>query len=67
MGTVNGCCCGVFLGIILAVVLSAAAAFGIWCYVDPEAKSETVEFFDRHWQNVKDSGDEVVSEMKEAK
>lgn len=65
MGTINGCCCGTIVGFLAAVVLAAAAVFGIWCWSDPEAKRNSTEFIERKWQDIKGGGDAAVESLRE--
>ncbi len=65
MGTINGCCCGTLIGFLLAVILAAAAVFGIWCWVDPEAKNSSTEFIEKKWQDIKGSGDAAVETLRD--
>lgn len=59
-----GCCCGVIVGMILAVLLSCAAAFGIYCYFNPEARETTVVVIEKKWDKVKSGGDEIIDKAK---
>ena len=59
-----GCCCGIIVGMALAVLLSCAAAFGIYCYFNPEARETTVVVIEKKWEKVKSGGDEIIDKAK---
>ena len=59
-----GCCCGIIVGMVLAVLLSCAAAFGIYCYFNPEARESTVNVIEKKWDKVKSGGDEMIDKAK---
>ncbi len=58
-----GCCCGIIVGFILALLLSAAAAFGIYCYFTPEAREQGRAVLVMKWSEFKDSGDQLVEKV----
>lgn len=64
MGSVNGCCCGVVIGFLVAVLVLAAAGFGIYCWVNPEAKESSIELIDRQWNSVKSGVDDGIGHLK---
>ena len=59
-----GCCCGVIVGIILTVLICCAAAFGVYCWFNPEARNSAVGVVEKKWDKVKDGGDELIDKAK---
>ena len=47
-----GCCCGVIVGIVLTVFILCAAAFGVYCYFNPEARNSAVNVVEKKWDKV---------------
>ena len=58
-----GCCCGIIVGFVLALVLSAAAAFGIYCYFTPEAREQGKTVLVNTWNDFKTGGDQLVEKV----
>ena len=61
MGMTDGCCCGVFAGFLLALLLGAAATFGFYCYTHPEARENCIVW----WEKVKTGGDALLQQIPE--
>ncbi len=66
LGGNTGCCCGLVLGFLLALLLMAAAAFGIYCWFVPEARSRSIQQVEVTWEQVKDGGDAMVEKARSA-
>ena len=64
MGSANGCCCGVVIGFIAALLVIAAIGFGIYCWNNPEAKESSIEIIDRQWHSVKSGIDSGIDNLK---
>ena len=58
------CCAGLIAGFIAAIVVAAAAIFGVYCYFDPEARSESVEVVGAQWEKVKEGGDNLLDKAR---
>ena len=56
----SGCCLGLILGFITAIVLAVAAAFGIYCYFTPSAREQSREIIERKWNDIKSGGDKLI-------
>ena len=56
----SGCCLGLILGFITAIVLAVAAAFGIYCYFTPGAREQGREIIERKWSDIKSGGDKLI-------
>ena len=56
----SGCCLGLILGFITAIVLAVAAAFGIYCYFTPGAREQGREIIERKWNDIKSGGDKLI-------
>ena len=56
----SGCCLGLVLGFITAIVLAVAAAFGIYCYFTPGAREQSREIIERKWNDIKSGGDRLI-------
>ena len=63
------------VGIVLVLLIFCAAAFGVYCYFNPEARNSTInaveekwdkvkESTDKKWDKVKDNGDELINKAK---
>ena len=59
-----GCCCGVIVGIVLVILVCCAAAFGVYCYFNPEVRDSAVDVVEEKWDKVKDNGDELINKAK---
>ena len=58
-----GCCCGIVVGFLLALVLMAAAGFGIYCYFTPEARDQGRAVLEVKWNEIKSGGDQLVEKV----
>ena len=56
----SGCCLGLILGFITAIVLAVAAAFGVYCYFTPGAREQSREIIERKWSDIKSGGDKLI-------
>ena len=56
----SGCCLGLILGFITAIVLAVAAAFGVYCYFTPGAREQSREIIERKWNDIKTGGDKLI-------
>lgn len=61
-----GCCCGVIVGIVLAILLCCAAAFGVYCWFNPSARRTAVNAVEKKWDKVKNEGDGLIDKAKGA-
>lgn len=59
-----GCCCGVIVGIVLTVFICCAAAFGLYCWFNPNARNKAVVVVENKWDKVKDEGDNLIDKAK---
>ena len=59
-----GCCCGVIVGIVLSILILCAAAFGVYCYFNPEARNSAVVVVEKKWDQVKNEGEELIEKAK---
>ena len=59
-----GCCCGVIVGIALTILILCAAAFGMYCYFNPEARNTAVNAVEQKWDKVKNEGDELIDKAR---
>ena len=62
----SGCCCGIFAGMILSLLASAACALAIYLWYNPEKKEEGVVKIEEKWDDFKDGGDKLIKKMKGA-
>jgi hypothetical protein len=62
----SGCCCGVIVGFILAVVLAVTGTVVIYYWMNPAALKESAVTVEKVWNDVKKAGDSVVDWAKEA-
>ena len=62
-----GCCLGMLLGMVLFVVLLAAAAFGLYCWFNPQMHDKAVSHAEEKWEQVKQTGDEALERVREAR
>jgi len=53
------------VGIALVLILSGAVAFGVYLWMNPEARSNFVERLDQGWGATKESGDKVMNDVKQ--
>ena len=60
------CCCGVVIGFVLAMILSAALCWYFYAKNDPEAAADNIEEVEEKWENIKNGGDEVIRQVKKA-
>ena len=60
----SGCCLGLILGFITAIVLAVAAAFGIYCYFTPGAREQSREIIERKWNDIKSGGDKLIEKSE---
>ena len=60
------CCCGVVIGFVLAMILSAALCWYFYAKNDPEAAADNIEEVEEKWENIKNGGDEVIKKVKKA-
>ena len=56
----SGCCLGLILGFITAIVIAVAAAFGVYCYFTPGAREQSREIIERKWHDIKSGGDKLI-------
>ena len=61
----SGCCCGVIVGLVLAVVLAAVGTLAFYYWKNPEACKESVASVEKAWKNIKAAGDSVIEWAKE--
>lgn len=59
----SGCCLGLILGFIAAIVIAVAAAFGIYCYFTPSAREQGREIIKGKWEKVKSDGDRLIESV----
>ena len=61
----SGCCCGVIIGMVLAVVLAAAGTVAFYYWKNPGARQESVVSVEKTWENIKGAGDNAIKWAKE--
>lgn len=59
-----GCCCGVIAGIVFAIFICCAAAFGLYCWFNPSARNQAVNVVEKKWNKVKDDGDGLIDKAR---
>ena len=58
-----GCCCGLVVGFILALVLLVAASFGIYCYFNPDAMEQSRSVVVDSWGELKAGAVQLVEKV----
>ena len=62
----SGCCCGIIVGFVLAILLLCAAGFGIYCWFVPEARNNSLINVETTWTQVKEGGDAMIEKARVA-
>ena len=62
----SGCCCGIIIGFVLAILLLCAAGFGVYCWFVPEARNNSLSKVESTWSHVKEGGDAMIEKAREA-
>ncbi len=65
MKSATGCCCGVIVGCVLAVILLGLAAMGLYFYFNPEARQQGVSAAESAWGQVKTGVDSGIEKVKQ--
>ena len=60
----GGCCCGIIVGFLLAILLVCAAGFGIYCWFVPEARNDSLNRVEATWSQVKEGGDAMIEKAR---
>ena len=58
------CCCGVFVGFILALLCMAAVWYYFYCRENPEATEKGMVQVEETWEKTKNTGDQVINFVK---
>lgn len=61
----SGCCCGIIVGMVFAVLIAAVGTIAVYCWVNPEARKSGMSSVERIWQNVKAGGDKLILQAKD--
>ena len=59
-----GCCLGMVFGFVFAVAILVAAAFGIYCYFNPEARNSSIDAVETQWIKIKSGGDDLIEQSR---
>lgn len=59
-----GCCLGIVFGFLFALAVLVAAAFGIYCYFNPEARNTGIDVVEVQWGKIKNGGDELIEQSR---
>ena len=60
----GGCCCGIIVGFVLAILLLCAAGFGVYCWFVPEARNNSLTKVETTWSHVKEGGDAMIEKAR---
>ena len=63
----SGCCCGVIVGMVLAVLIAGVGTIAVYCWINPEARKSGMSSIERVWSNVKAGGDKLILQAKDVK
>ena len=58
------CCLGMIIGMLPAIFLLCAAGYGIYCWINPEARNSAVGAVEEKWNKVKSGGDTIIEKAK---
>ena len=62
----SGCCCGVIVGMVLAVLLAVAGTVAVYCWINPDARKSGVSTVEKSWNSFKDFGDDLIAKARKA-
>ena len=57
---------GMIVGFALTMAILVAAAFGVYCYFNPETRNEGINVVEKHWYRIKSEGDELIDQSRAA-
>ena len=60
----SGCCCGVIVGMVLAVLLAVTGTVAVYCWMNPEARRAGVSTVEKTWDSIKRFGDDMIGQVK---
>ena len=58
------CSCGVFIGFVLAMLVSGAAYYYFHLRRDPDASARGMQQLEERWERTKESGDRVLDTIR---
>ena len=61
-----GCCLGMIFVLVLSVGILIAAAFGIYCYFNPDARNTSIDVVETQWVKIKTEGDDLIEQSRGA-
>ncbi|MBQ9502997.1 MAG: hypothetical protein IJU70_12645 [Lentisphaeria bacterium] len=61
----SGCCCGIIVGIVLALLMAAGGTIAVYCWRNPEARRSGISALEGSWKKFKDFGDGIVYGVRE--
>lgn len=62
-----GCCCGLIVGFIVSTIIAIVVGVGIYFYLSPEAKNNSVKTIEKSWDNFKSASEDFFDDITENK
>ena len=61
----SGCCCGIIVGVFFSILLAVVGTIAVFCWFNPEARSNGISVIEKAWSEIKSTGDKLIGTVPE--